>query len=186
MHTCRPPAECPPLRRALAHCKRPRCRSSRSRRIAGRSASATIASARSSARRSRSPASRPRSRTTRISSISQVPITRCAGSRSSRSCASSSDAPSLGLTYLVSHPGNYMDDRESGIARNAEAITESLARAPGDDGALPRDHSGLRHIARRNVRGAGETSSSVCPSRIVRAWACAWTPATSIRRATTS
>jgi deoxyribonuclease-4 len=38
----------------------------------------------------------------------------------------------LGLTYLVSHPGNYMDDRESGIARNADAITESLARAPGD------------------------------------------------------
>jgi deoxyribonuclease IV len=38
----------------------------------------------------------------------------------------------LGLTYLVSHPGNFMDDRESGIARNADAITESLARAPGE------------------------------------------------------
>ena len=37
----------------------------------------------------------------------------------------------LGLTYLVSHPGNYMDDRENGLARNAEAITEALARAPG-------------------------------------------------------
>ncbi len=39
---------------------------------------------------------------------------------------------SLGLTYLVSHPGNYMDDRESGIARNADSISEALARAPGD------------------------------------------------------
>ena len=39
---------------------------------------------------------------------------------------------SLGLTYLVSHPGNYMDDRDSGIARNADAIAESLARAPGE------------------------------------------------------
>ncbi len=39
---------------------------------------------------------------------------------------------SLGLTYLVSHPGNFMDDRESGIARNADSIAESLARAPGD------------------------------------------------------
>jgi deoxyribonuclease-4 len=39
---------------------------------------------------------------------------------------------SLRLTYLVSHPGNYMDDRESGLARNADAIAESLARAPGD------------------------------------------------------
>jgi deoxyribonuclease-4 len=38
---------------------------------------------------------------------------------------------SLRLTYLVSHPGNYMDDRESGIARNADAIAESLARVPG-------------------------------------------------------
>jgi len=38
----------------------------------------------------------------------------------------------LGITYLVSHPGNYMDDRESGIARNADAIAESLARAPGE------------------------------------------------------
>ena len=38
----------------------------------------------------------------------------------------------LGLTYLVSHPGNYMDDRSSGIARNAEAIGIGLERAPGN------------------------------------------------------
>jgi deoxyribonuclease-4 len=38
---------------------------------------------------------------------------------------------SLGLTYLVSHPGNYIDERASGIRRNADAITEALARAPG-------------------------------------------------------
>ena len=37
----------------------------------------------------------------------------------------------LGLTYLVSHPGNYMDDRESGIARNADAIAECLEHVPG-------------------------------------------------------
>jgi len=37
----------------------------------------------------------------------------------------------LGLSYLVSHPGNYMDDRASGVARNAEAISEALERAPG-------------------------------------------------------
>src|SRR6185295_8359349 len=37
----------------------------------------------------------------------------------------------LGLTYLVSHPGNYIDDRASGIQRNADAITEALSRAPG-------------------------------------------------------
>jgi deoxyribonuclease-4 len=39
---------------------------------------------------------------------------------------------SLGITYLVSHPGNFMDERASGIARNAEAITEALERVPGD------------------------------------------------------
>ncbi|MDB4891425.1 MAG: endonuclease 4 [Gemmatimonadetes bacterium] len=37
----------------------------------------------------------------------------------------------LGLDYLVSHPGNYMDEREAGIARNADAITEALEASPG-------------------------------------------------------
>jgi deoxyribonuclease-4 len=37
----------------------------------------------------------------------------------------------LGLQYLVSHPGNYMDERAAGIARNADAIGEALARVPG-------------------------------------------------------
>ncbi len=38
----------------------------------------------------------------------------------------------LGLHYLVSHPGNFMDERESGIARNADAISEALASSPGE------------------------------------------------------
>jgi deoxyribonuclease-4 len=38
---------------------------------------------------------------------------------------------SLGIPMVVSHPGNYMDDRASGLARNADAITEALERAPG-------------------------------------------------------
>ena len=37
----------------------------------------------------------------------------------------------LGLTYLVSHPGNFMDDRASGLDRNAAAIAEALERVPG-------------------------------------------------------
>jgi deoxyribonuclease IV len=37
----------------------------------------------------------------------------------------------LGLDALVSHPGNFMDDRASGIARNADAITEALEREKG-------------------------------------------------------
>ncbi|MGV3708460.1 MAG: deoxyribonuclease IV [Gemmatimonas sp.] len=37
----------------------------------------------------------------------------------------------LGLDALVSHPGNFIDDRAAGIARNAEAITESLEAEQG-------------------------------------------------------
>jgi deoxyribonuclease-4 len=37
----------------------------------------------------------------------------------------------LGMQYLVSHPGNFIDDRASGIARNAEAIGIALERVPG-------------------------------------------------------
>lgn len=37
----------------------------------------------------------------------------------------------LQLNALVSHPGNFMDDRDSGLARNADAITEALESEPG-------------------------------------------------------
>jgi deoxyribonuclease-4 len=37
----------------------------------------------------------------------------------------------LGLHLLVSHPGNHMGDFESGVGRNADAITEALERVPG-------------------------------------------------------
>lgn len=37
----------------------------------------------------------------------------------------------LGLDAVVSHPGNFMDDRASGIARNADAIAEVLERVTG-------------------------------------------------------
>jgi deoxyribonuclease-4 len=37
----------------------------------------------------------------------------------------------LGLDALVSHPGNFMDDRASGVARNADAITEALESERG-------------------------------------------------------
>jgi deoxyribonuclease-4 len=37
----------------------------------------------------------------------------------------------LGLNVLVSHPGNHMGDLESGLHRNADAITEALERVSG-------------------------------------------------------
>lgn len=40
-------------------------------------------------------------------------------------------AEALGLDFIVSHPGNYMDDRTSGLARNVDAITLALETVPG-------------------------------------------------------
>ena len=37
----------------------------------------------------------------------------------------------LGLDALVSHPGNFMDNRTDGIARNAAGITQALEENPG-------------------------------------------------------
>jgi deoxyribonuclease-4 len=38
---------------------------------------------------------------------------------------------SLAVPYVVSHPGNFMDDRASGLARNAEALGIALECVPG-------------------------------------------------------
>ena len=38
----------------------------------------------------------------------------------------------LGLRAVVSHPGNYMDDRDAGLERNARAYTECLHAVPGE------------------------------------------------------
>ena len=38
----------------------------------------------------------------------------------------------LGIPAVVSHPGNFIDDREAGLRRNAAAVTRSLQAVPGD------------------------------------------------------
>ena len=42
----------------------------------------------------------------------------------------------LGIHFLVSHPGNYIDDRAAGLRRNAEAYTRCLEAVPGRVGLL--------------------------------------------------
>lgn len=37
----------------------------------------------------------------------------------------------LGIPWVVSHPGNYMDDRQAGLIRNAESYARCLANIPG-------------------------------------------------------
>lgn len=43
---------------------------------------------------------------------------------------------SLGIPLVVSHPGNFIDDREAGLARNAAAYTRCLRAVPGGVGVL--------------------------------------------------
>ena len=75
---------------------------------------------------------RRRWRTTRISSISPAPIRCCARGRSSRSRPSCGGAPRSGCTYLVSHPGNYMDEREPASRATPKRSPKRFAAAPGD------------------------------------------------------
>ncbi len=42
----------------------------------------------------------------------------------------------LGISWVVSHPGNYMDERAAGLERNARGYAECLAAVPGDVGVL--------------------------------------------------
>ena len=42
----------------------------------------------------------------------------------------------LGIPWVVSHPGNYIDDRAAGLGRNARGYAACLARVPGDVGVL--------------------------------------------------
>jgi deoxyribonuclease IV len=42
----------------------------------------------------------------------------------------------LGIPWVVSHPGNYIDDRSAGLERNARAYADCLAAVPGDVGVL--------------------------------------------------
>lgn len=37
----------------------------------------------------------------------------------------------LGIPFVVTHPGNYIDNREAGILRNARAYTRCLEKVPG-------------------------------------------------------
>jgi len=42
----------------------------------------------------------------------------------------------LGIPWVVSHPGNYIDDPAAGLDRNARAYAECLTAVPGDVGVL--------------------------------------------------
>jgi len=65
-----------------------------------------------------------------INLASPDPVLRARSMESFRSELERSRA--LGLRAVVSHPGNYMDDREAGLERNARAYAECLEAVPGE------------------------------------------------------
>jgi deoxyribonuclease-4 len=72
----------------------------------------------------------------------------------------------LGLDALVSHPGNFLDERASGIARNADAITQALDEAPGPTRLCMELTAGHEHVDdperfRGVEAGVGEQSHHV-------------------------
>ena len=76
-------------------------------------------------------------------------------------------------------PGNYMDDRDERHRAQRGRDRRGAGAGAGRDGALPRDHRRLRHVARRDVRGAGGDHRARARAASRRASACASTPATS-------
>ena len=76
----------------------------------------------------------------------------------------------LGIPSSCRIPGNFIDDRARGIARNAEAITRCLEAVPGAVGVLLETTAGHRDVARQHVRGAGRAargrSEARCAHRI--------------------
>lgn len=87
----------------------------------------------------------------------------------SRSIASFGDelrrCNALSLNYLVSHPGNYMDDREAGVARNADGITQALEAVPGDTILLMETTAGSGTVIGANFEEMADLINRV-PSRL--------------------
>jgi deoxyribonuclease IV len=78
----------------------------------------------------------------------------------------------LALDFLVSHPGNYMDDRASGIARNADAITQALERVPGTTMVLLETTAGSGTALGSTFEELAELIAAVAPAERKRVGVC--------------
>ncbi|MFN8665571.1 MAG: deoxyribonuclease IV [Gemmatimonadaceae bacterium] len=78
----------------------------------------------------------------------------------------------LQLKYLVSHPGNFMDDRASGIARNAEAISIALDVVPGNVTLLMETTAGSGTAIGANFEEMAFLLASIDPSVRHRVGVC--------------
>src|SRR3989441_5958516 len=59
----------------------------------------------------------------------------------------------LGIPWVVSHPGNYMDERAAGLERNARGYAECLVAVPGEVGVLIEGTAGAGTALRSTFEG---------------------------------
>jgi deoxyribonuclease-4 len=78
----------------------------------------------------------------------------------------------LRLNYLVSHPGNYMDNREDGLARNAEGITRALESVPGNTILLMETTAGSGTVLGSNFEEMADLLSRIPQSLQSRLGVC--------------
>src|SRR2546422_6879054 len=69
----------------------------------------------------------------------------------------------LGIPWVVSHPGNYIDDRAAGLDRNAQRHAECLAAVPGEGGVLIEGTAGAGAGPRAPVRKAPGLRGPLAP-----------------------
>ena len=78
----------------------------------------------------------------------------------------------LGIQFLVSHPGNYMDDRDAGIARNASSITVALEAEQGDTVLCLETTAGTGTALGRTFEELAEIIDAIPPSLRTRVGVC--------------
>lgn len=78
----------------------------------------------------------------------------------------------LGLDALVSHPGNFIDDRASGIARNADGISEALEAEPGATRLLMELTAGQGTVIGSTFEEMAELIGRIDPAQRARVGVC--------------
>ena len=91
---------------------------------------------------------------------------------------------SLGIPYVVSHPGNYMDDRVRGITRNAANYARCLDEVPGKVMVLLETTAGTGTSLGSTFEELAELRARI-PEPARSRWASASTPAIYFPPATT-
>ena len=85
----------------------------------------------------------------------------------------------LGIPAVVSHPGNFIDDRDAGIDAQCHRRHPLPPVGPRRGDGAAGDHRGLGHLAGRHLRGAGRAPGGGATRASATASPSAWTPAIS-------